>query len=377
MEPGHRADQEGGSALDQMAKPANIWCAGQTFTADGRLVVFGGNLSYSSAASDWKGLNKVYTFNPWTRAGQNSPTCATGAGIRPGSGSLTGASPSPPDSTKPAADSSATRTWSSSRRRRTSTGAAPSACWARSPGTGNAASGACTRTCSPCRQGACWLAVHFPKTRGSSIRPGPSNSFALTDYQNMATDRLWGTGVLMPGGTGGSSQVMQLGGSDPPHHQPRPRLTSLPRPQRSSTKPIPALAGMQDSPCRSDAGHHNTVLLPDGSMVTVGGGVGISERQPVGRRRSPTSGRALGPGHRRLEARRRPGRDTGLPLHRSVASRRPRDLRRGRRQRRRRPRHSRDLRTSVPVQGSAPGDRRGAANVRYRPASTSGPPTPT
>ena len=53
-------------------KPANIWCAGQTFTKDGRLVVFGGNLDYSRAGGlDFKGLNKVYTFNPfnetWTR----------------------------------------------------------------------------------------------------------------------------------------------------------------------------------------------------------------------------------------------------------------------------------------------------------------------
>ena len=30
-------------------------------------------------------------------------------------------------------------------------------------------------------------------------------------------------------------------------------------------------------------GHHNTVLLPDGSMVTVGGGVGVRDGEPVGR----------------------------------------------------------------------------------------------
>ena len=48
-------------------KPANIWCAGQTFTADGRLVVFGGNLAFCSGSVDCKGLNKVYTFNPLER----------------------------------------------------------------------------------------------------------------------------------------------------------------------------------------------------------------------------------------------------------------------------------------------------------------------
>ena len=30
----------------------------------------------------------------------------------------------------------------------------------------------------------------------------------------MRTDRLWGTAVLMPGGTAGSTRVMGLGGSD-------------------------------------------------------------------------------------------------------------------------------------------------------------------
>ena len=54
---------------DGVLKPANIWCAGQTFTADGELVVFGGNLEFPRAApaDGWKGLNKVYTFDPFTR----------------------------------------------------------------------------------------------------------------------------------------------------------------------------------------------------------------------------------------------------------------------------------------------------------------------
>ena len=36
---------------DGQLKPANIWCAGQTFTADGGLVVFGGNLVSRMAPS--------------------------------------------------------------------------------------------------------------------------------------------------------------------------------------------------------------------------------------------------------------------------------------------------------------------------------------
>ncbi len=63
---------------DGLLKPANIWCGGQTFTADGRLVVFGGNLRFSDPGApagqqDFMGLNKVYTFNPWNETWTEQP----------------------------------------------------------------------------------------------------------------------------------------------------------------------------------------------------------------------------------------------------------------------------------------------------------------
>ena len=54
---------------DGQTKAANIWCSGHTFTADGELVVFGGNLEFESATSSWKGLNKIYTFNAFAPNG--------------------------------------------------------------------------------------------------------------------------------------------------------------------------------------------------------------------------------------------------------------------------------------------------------------------
>ena len=63
---------------DGVEKPANIWCAGHTFTADGELVVFGGNLDFESGPTAWKGLNKVYTFNPWTETWKEQPDMAHG-----------------------------------------------------------------------------------------------------------------------------------------------------------------------------------------------------------------------------------------------------------------------------------------------------------
>jgi hypothetical protein len=46
---------------------ANIWCSGQSLLADGRVLVTGGNLGYETANKYYKGLNHVYTFNPWTK----------------------------------------------------------------------------------------------------------------------------------------------------------------------------------------------------------------------------------------------------------------------------------------------------------------------
>ncbi|MEO5703275.1 MAG: Calx-beta domain-containing protein [Gammaproteobacteria bacterium] len=51
--------------------PNNIWCAGQALLADGRVLIVGGNLAFSNATESFKGLNQIYTFNPfdetWTR----------------------------------------------------------------------------------------------------------------------------------------------------------------------------------------------------------------------------------------------------------------------------------------------------------------------
>ncbi len=49
--------------LPETGKPANIWCSGISFNADGTILVTGGNLDYRP---DWKGLDTIYTFNPFT-----------------------------------------------------------------------------------------------------------------------------------------------------------------------------------------------------------------------------------------------------------------------------------------------------------------------
>ena len=110
-------------------------------------------------------------------------------------------------------------------------------------------------------------------------------------------------------------------------------------------------------------GHHNTLLLPDGSMVTVGGGVGVQKRRPMGRRPEQRQIELWNPPPE-LGARPLSGRNARLPLHRAAPARRPRGLSRRRRQRRHRPRHRRDLRTPLPLQGPPPHDQLSAPHVR-------------
>ena len=63
---------------DGRLKPANIWCGGTSFLADGRVLVTGGNLAYSTESSNYKGLNKVYTFNPWAERWTEQPDMRDG-----------------------------------------------------------------------------------------------------------------------------------------------------------------------------------------------------------------------------------------------------------------------------------------------------------
>ena len=60
-----------GACTEVQKKPANIWCSGQALLADGRVLVTGGNLEYETPTSYYKGLNLVFTFDPntetWTQ----------------------------------------------------------------------------------------------------------------------------------------------------------------------------------------------------------------------------------------------------------------------------------------------------------------------
>ncbi len=107
-----------------------------------------------------------------------------------------------------------------------------------------------------------------------NVSPNPSPTLSTTNINSNAFDtaRVWGSAVLVPNGSDISREVMQIGGSDKPAGNTIAVDTSVtfdetqPGPDPRWDPPVPAL--------NEPRSHHNTVLLPDGSMVTVGGGWG-------------------------------------------------------------------------------------------------------
>jgi len=259
---------------DGQLKPANIWCAGQAFTADGRLVVAGGNLDYGYDGSDFKGLNKVYTFNPFNETWTEQPDMRRGrwypsqvllpdgrmpilsgldeTGQRPGNFN------SDVEIFTPSSDMNGRGTVSHVGSR---------------GGAGQPPNGGLYPHLFSMPSGRTLVAGPYPSDSWFMNTPGTS-SFSWQDAPGTARDRLWGTGVLMPGGPGGSTRVMQLGGSAPPTVDSS--TTDIAVNTTETFDEANQGLGWRAAPSMNvGRAHHNTVLLPDGSMASVGGGVGI------------------------------------------------------------------------------------------------------
>ena len=103
--------------------------------------------------------------------------------------------------------------------------------------------------------------------------------------------------------------------------------------RRDDRRHNPALAWQPAPSLNIGRTHANTVLLPDGSKVEVGGGVGTRRGRACTPTTTAAADRALRPGKRHVEARRLAGRGPRLPLDRRAAPRRARDLGRGQLQR--------------------------------------------
>ena len=96
---------------------------------------------------------------------------------------------------------------------------------------------------------------------------------------------MWGTAVLVPAGPDGAHQVVQLGGSDLPANNP----TAVASAEVFDTATDQWTVHNQGDTfaLNEPRSHANTVLLPDGSMVEVGGGLGSATPADPGTNGAP------------------------------------------------------------------------------------------
>ena len=259
---------------DGQIKAANIWCSGHTFTADGELVVFGGNLEFESATSSWKGLNKVYTFNPFAPNGgswQEQPDMRHGRWYPTGVRMADGRIPITSGLNEVGDLNPATNDMNEDVELFTPP-AAPG-------GQGTVSLIGSTAYNNPSLPETGETYPHMfamPSGRAMVVGPVRDQTWFLntpgttpwwTPAPAMSQRRLWGTAVPLPAGPTGSSKIMAIGGTN----------FSL-DPSTNSTEVFDENnegQGWQPAPSLNiGRGHANTVLLPDGSMVEVGGGVG-------------------------------------------------------------------------------------------------------
>jgi hypothetical protein len=250
---------------DGVMKAANIWCSGHTFTADGELVVFGGNLEFPDGTKTYKGLNKVYTFNPFTETWKEQPDMRHGrwypTGIRL------------PDGRIPIISG-----WDESGDPLMNTDVEMFTPPSSLGGLGEISLIGGTGGAGQPPTGEFYPHM-FGMPSGRSLVVGPdapntwfmntpsADSFTWSDAPNLGQRRLWGTAVPMPAGSSGSTKIMALGGTDE-STTPSTNTTEV------FDESNPGAGWQAAAPNVIGRGHANTVLLPDGSMVEVGGGIG-------------------------------------------------------------------------------------------------------
>jgi Domain of unknown function (DUF1929) len=249
-------------------RPVNIWCGAQSLLADGRLLVTGGNLKYQETGYAYRGLDRVYTFNPYNETWTEQPRMRHGRwyptqNLLPDGRTLimsgldeNGQPRGGPDTPlnkdvevftpSPDLDGRGTVTLAQ--------------------GPGHALEG---------------MYPHmFVMPSGRTLIAGPyradsfymslsGGSYASDGAPDPIRERYWGSAVLVPGGPSGSGTIMQVGGS--------PRGSSSGASATTETFTEGQGAWQAAPSMRTGRAHHNTVLLPDGSMVTIGGGYGSVE----------------------------------------------------------------------------------------------------
>jgi hypothetical protein len=258
-------------------KPANIWCAGNSLLASGEVLVTGGNLKYVTPSNKYEGLNHVYTFDPFTEKWTQQPDMNHGRWY-------------PSQMLMPDG-----RTFIMGGLDETGAGHMNEDLELFTPGARRGDRGTVTFLGpegvlnNPGQPPAGDYYPHMfwmPSGRGLIagpftidswwLNPPGSNTAAVswTDVPNSARSRVWGTAVMVPGGTDGSHEVVQLGGSDRPANDLIAVKSATLFDEREASPAWHTKNPGDQFALNVPRSHANTVLLPDGTMVEVGGGWG-------------------------------------------------------------------------------------------------------
>ena len=250
---------------DGVTRPANLFCSGHAALTDGRILVAGGNLAYPIApfgpGQDFRGAPWVFTFDPWSETwtrhpdmprGRWYPTVTTlpdGTALILSGTDESGGNILNPDVELFTPATGATRVMT-----RRAMSFYPHAVVVPDATAAGAA----------------------PGTQVLIAGPGVSDTMILNtadgswrDVPDLPRPRLWGAAVLMPSSSGTPSRVMLIGGSDldaTPSAQPSTVTLDL-NDIAAGWRPGPRMA--------SGRSHLNVTILPDDSLLAVGGGGGI------------------------------------------------------------------------------------------------------
>jgi hypothetical protein len=269
-----------GPAGPQTPVVAPIYCSGPSFLADGEVLVTGGNLVYPQgvtdpAYSDWAGLNRAFTFNPWTETWTEQPQMNNGrwypAQVELADGraiTIGGYGSDAPGKIlnldlevfKPGSTPGSVGSFSLHPEVSVPTGLLYPHLFT-----------------LPDER----VAVAGPRPRDAGLIDArdPSDPVTWTDLPRTIEQRNGGNAVLDPAGPRGSWKVTMLGGI------PGVDLPDGSRLPMSSTETIdlkhPDRGWKAGSSQNLGRSYQNTVLLPDRSMVTVGGGYGSNVEDGV------------------------------------------------------------------------------------------------
>jgi hypothetical protein len=244
-------------------EPANIFCAGQSFLDDGTVLVMGGTIGRR------EGLDTIFTFDPvsetWRRQanmrhGRWYPTQVLLADGR--TVVLDGLNEQGQPNVNPEIES-----------------------YARFTPTQDFVTLLSIRGQAghPPMGGLYPHTFQMPSGRVLVAGPEPSDSWFFTLNRIGALSfedapdpvrHTWGSGVLLPGTPAGSTRVALIGGVDRDSLPDTGTSTPLPGVQ-TFDEANPGAGWTTAPPLNHGRAHHNTVQLPDRSMVTVGGGYGI------------------------------------------------------------------------------------------------------